>query len=135
GVAALRSVDGSEHSRWRRLSDWAWPGHPGHWREVPGRLRPTMVSVTRLTLAAVVAFVISGLLTDGALDLTGPLTALLVVQGSAFSTIKMGAARGARVLAATLGAPLLSAWVGLPWWSLGAAIAISLLLAKVLRLG
>jgi hypothetical protein len=94
-----------------------------------------MVSVTRLTLAAVVAFVISAALTDGAIDLTGPLTALLVVQASAFSTIKMGAVRVGAVLAGILVATLLSAWVGLTWWSLGAAIAISLLLAKVLRLG
>ncbi|WP_426563418.1 FUSC family protein [Angustibacter sp. McL0619] len=127
-------MDG-ERSRGRVLADWAWPGHPDRWREVPRRLRPTMVSVTRLTSAAVVAFLFSAALTDGALDLTGPLTALLVVQASAFSTIKMGAVRVGAVLAGILVATVLSAWVGLTWWSLGAAIAISLVLAKGLRLG
>ncbi|GAA4346467.1 aromatic acid exporter family protein [Angustibacter luteus] len=94
-----------------------------------------MVTVTRLTSAAVVAYLISLAVTDGAIDLTGPLTALLVVQASAFSTIKMGAVRVGAVLAGILVATLLSAWVGLTWWSLGAAIAASLVLAKVLRLG
>ena len=32
-------------------------------------------------------------------------------------------------------ATLLSYWIGLTWWSLGAAVAISLVLGKVLRLG
>lgn len=122
-------------SRWHRLADWAWPGHPTAWRDLPRRLRPTLLTVLRLTTAAVVAYLISQLLTHGALDLTGPLTALLVVQASAFSTIKMGAVRVGAVLAGILVATLLSVWIGLTWWSLGAAIAASLLLAKVLRLG
>jgi hypothetical protein len=124
-----------EDSLWRRLARWAWPGHPVAWGEVPGRLRPTLVTVFRLTAAAVAAYLISSLLTPGALDLTGPLTALLVVQASAFSTIKMGAVRVGAVLSGILVATFLSTWIGLTWWSLGAAIAASLLLAKVLRLG
>jgi hypothetical protein len=122
-------------SRWQRLAAWAWPSHPAQWREVPRRLRPTLVTVFRLSAAAVVAYLISQVLTHGALDLTGPLTALLVVQASAFSTIKMGAVRVGAVLSGILVATLLSTWIGLTWWSLGAAIAASLLLAKVLRLG
>ena len=39
------------------------------------------------------------------------------------------------MLSGVLVATLLSTWVGLTWWSLGAAIAASLLLGKVLRLG
>ncbi|QGN58449.1 aromatic acid exporter family protein [Nostocoides sp. HKS02] len=124
-----------EGSRWRQLADWAWPSHPAQWRDVPRRLRPTLVTVFRLSAAAVVAYLISQVLTHGALDLTGPLTALLVVQASAFSTIKMGAVRVGAVLSGILVATLLSTWIGLTWWSLGAAIAASLLLAKVLRLG
>ncbi|WP_374970197.1 aromatic acid exporter family protein [Terrabacter sp. BE26] len=89
----------------------------------------------RLTTAAVLAYVLSQLVTGGTLDLTGPLTALLVVQASAFSTIKMGAVRVGAVLVGILVATLLSTRFGLTWWSLGAAIAASLLLAKVLRLG
>jgi hypothetical protein len=94
-----------------------------------------LVTVVRLTSAAVVSYLISLVLTEGALDLTGPLTALLVVQASAFSTIKMGAVRVGAVLSGILVATFLSTWIGLTWWSLGAAIAVSLLLARVLRLG
>src|SRR4051794_3960300 len=65
-------------SRWQRLTVWAWPGHPVRWSDVPARLRPTLVTVGRLTAAAVVSYLISLVLTEGAIDLTGPLTALLV---------------------------------------------------------
>jgi hypothetical protein len=122
-------------SSWQRLATLAWPGRPDHWRDVPGRLRPTLVTVTRLTSAAVVAYLITLVVTEGAIDLTAPLTALLVVQASAFSTVKMGAVRVGAVLSGVMVATLLSTWVGLTWWSLGAAIAASLLLGKVLRLG
>ncbi len=93
-----------------------------------------MVTVTRLTSAAVIAYLITLVVTEGAIDLTGPLTALLVVQASAYSTLKMGAVRVGAVLSGVLVATLLSTWVGLTWWSLGAAIAASLVLGKVLRL-
>lgn len=96
---------------------------------------PTVNNVTRLTAAAIVAYLLTLLLTDGALDLTGPLTALLVVQASAFSTVKMGIVRVGAVLSGVLVATLLSTWIGLTWWSLGAAIASSLVLGRVLRLG
>jgi hypothetical protein len=89
----------------------------------------------RLTSAAVVSYLITLVLTEGAIDLTGALTALLVVQASAYSTLKMGAVRVGAVLSGVLVAGLLSTWVGLTWWSLGAAIAASLVLGKVLRLG
>ncbi|HET9650164.1 MAG TPA: FUSC family protein [Microlunatus sp.] len=118
-----------------RFAALAWPGHPTRWRDVPGRLRPTLVTTFRLTAAAVVAYVLTGLLTEGAVDLTGALTALLVMQASAYSTLKMGAVRVGAVLGGVLIATLLSTWIGHTRWSLGAAIAASLLLAKVLRLG
>ena len=117
------------------MAAWAWPGHPARWRDVPARLLPTLLTVGRLTAAAVVSYLISLPLTRGAIDLTGPLTALLVVQASAYSTIKMGAVRVGAVLSGILVATVLSTVIGLTWWSLGAAIAASLLLAKVLRLG
>jgi hypothetical protein len=127
--------NGSRESPRRRLAAWAWPSHPATWREVPARLRPTLGTVLRLTAAAVAAYVLSQVVTPGTPDLTGPLTALLVVQASAFSTIKMGAVRVGAVLSGVLVATLLSTWIGLTWWSLAAAIAASLLLAKVLHLG
>ena len=121
--------------RWQRLASLAWPGRPTRWRDVPRRLRPTMVNVIRLTTAAVVAYLLTLALTSGAIDLTGPLTALLVMQASAFSTLKMGAVRVGAVLAGVLVATSVSIWIGLTWWSLAAVIAASLILAKVFRLG
>nr|WP_239579194.1 FUSC family protein [Microlunatus panaciterrae] len=122
-------------SRWQRVLNLAWPGRPTRWRDLPGRLQPTMMTVLRLTAAAVVSYLLTLALTDGVVDLTGPLTALLVVQASAFSTLKMGVVRVGAVLSGVLVAILLSSWIGLTWWSLGAAIAASLLLGKALRLG
>ena len=127
--SALRYV------RWQRLASLAWPGRPTRWRDVPRRLRPTVVNVLRLTTAAVVSYLLTLALTSGAIDLTGPLTALLVMQASAFSTLKMGAVRVGAVLAGVLVATLVSIWFGLTWWSLGAVIFASLVIAKILRLG
>jgi hypothetical protein len=127
--SALRRV------RWQRLASLAWPGRPSRWRDVPGRLRPTIVNVIRLTTAAVLSYLLTLATTSGAIDLTGPLTALLVMQASAFSTLKMGAIRVGAVLAGVLVATLVSIWIGLTWWSLGAVIAASLILAKIFRLG
>ncbi len=131
----MSSENSSGATPWNRLITWAWPSHPARWRDVPRRVRPTLVTVFRLTAAAVAAYVLSQVVTPGTPDLTGPLTALLVVQATAFSTIKMGAVRVGAVLSGILVATLLSTWSGLTWWSLAAAIAASLLLAKVLRLG
>jgi hypothetical protein len=102
---------------------------------MPRRVAPALVTVTRLTTAAVISYLITLVLTNGGSDLTGPLTALLVMQASAFSTLKMGAVRVGAVLCGVVVATLLSTWVGLTWWSLGVAIAASLLLGQVLRLG
>jgi hypothetical protein len=102
---------------------------------VPRRLWPTFVNVIRLTTAAVLSYLLTVATTSGAIDLTGPLTALLVMQASAFSTLRMGAVRVGAVLAGVLVATLVSIWIGLTWWSLGAVIAASLLLAKIFRLG
>jgi len=119
----------------RRLADAAWPGHPSRWRDVPGRLQPTLVTTARLTAAAVLSYLLTIWLTPGALDLTGSLTALLVMQATAYSTLRMGLVRVGAVLGGVLVAAVLSNLIGLTWWSLGAAIASSLILAKVLRLG
>ena len=95
---------------WNRLITWVWPSHPARWRDVPRRVRPTLVTIFRLTAAAVAAYVLSQVVTPGTPDLTGPLTALLVVQATAFSTIKMGAVRVGAVLSGILVATLLSTW-------------------------
>ena len=47
-----------------RAATLAWPGRPDRWREVPRRLRPTLVDITRLTSAAVVSYLITLAVTD-----------------------------------------------------------------------
>ncbi|SDT29613.1 FUSC family protein [Microlunatus soli] len=118
-----------------RLLGLIWPAHPTSWRDVPGRLLPFGVQMLRVTIAAVVAYLLTlPLAKGGPIDLTGPLTAMLVVQASAVGTFRMGLVRVGAVLSGVLIATLLSNWIGLTWWSLGAAIASALLLARVLRL-
>ncbi|MBD8062334.1 FUSC family protein [Actinomycetaceae bacterium Sa1BUA1] len=102
---------------------------------LPRPVRPLLVWVARLTTASVVAYLLTVGLIEGPVDLTGALTALLVVQASAAASLQMGVVRVGAVLTGVLVAVTLSSWVGLSWWTLGAAVALALLLAAVLRLG
>lgn len=104
-------------------------------RVLPQPVWPVLVWVARLATAAVVAYLLTVWLLEGPIDLTGALTALLVVQASASASLRMGLVRVGAVLTGVLVAVTLSSWVGLTWWSLGAAVALALLLASVLRLG
>ena len=113
---------------------WIWPSYPTSWSAVPARLRPAASQIARLTIAAVVAYVVANALYPGILDLTAPLTALLVVQASTVGTLQMGLVRVGAVLTGVLVAVGVASLIGLSWWSLGAVIAASLILAKVLRL-
>ncbi len=99
------------------------------------RVRPVVMRTLRLTFAAVVSYVVARLLFDTAQPLTGPLTALLVVQATLYSTLTTGLKRVLSVVSGVLLAVLLSSVVGLTWWSLGAAIAASLVIGQLLRLG
>lgn len=122
-------------SQLRTLLWWVWPSSPTSWSQLPARLAPTAIQVSRLTVAAVVAYVVAGrLVPGGAVDLTAPLTALLVVQASTVGTLRMGLVRVGAVLTGVLVAVAVAATVGLTWWSLALVIAASLVLAKVLRL-
>ena len=122
-------------SQLRTLLWWVWPSSPTSWSQLPARLAPTAIQVSRLTVAAVVAYVVAGrLVPGGAVDLTAPLTALLVVQASTVGTLRMGLVRVGAVLTGVLVAVAVAATVGLTWWSLALVIATSLVLAKALRL-
>ena len=98
-------------------------------------LKTLLTTTLKLTTAAVLAYVITVLLIDGPVDLTCALTALLVTQTSARSSLKMGVVRVGAVLTGVLVAIGVSTWVGLTWWSLATVIAVSLILAAILRLG
>jgi uncharacterized membrane protein YccC len=130
---------GRLRTRWRsqlrHLLWWVWPSLPTSWSQVPARLRPASAQIARLTVAAVVAYLVAEALSAGVVDLTAPLTALLVVQASTVGTLQMGLIRVGAVLTGVLVAVGLASVIGLSWWSLGVVIAASLVLAKVLRLG
>jgi hypothetical protein len=118
-----------------RLLWWIWPSLPTSWADVPARLRPEARQVVRLTVAAVLAYLVADAVSPGILDLTAPLTALLVVQASTVGTLQMGLVRVAAVLTGVFVAVAFATYAGLSWWSLGAVIAASLVLGKLLRLG
>jgi len=118
-----------------RVLWWVWPSYPTSWSAVPARLRPAVAQIARLTTAAVVAYLVAVRVSPGIRDLTAPLTALLVVQASTVGTLQMGLVRVGAVLTGVLVAVGVASSLGLSWWSLGAVIAASLVLAKVLRLG
>ncbi len=112
-----------------------WPSHPSRMSDAMRRVRAALVEIGRLTVAAVIAFLLVLWFTGQQSDLTGALTALLVVQATTYSTLKMGVVRVGAVLTGVLVAVLLTNWFGLSWWSLGAAVFLALLLARMLRLG
>src|SRR5919199_2373501 len=122
-------------SQLRLLLWWTWPTSPTSFSQLPGRLAPAAIQVTRLTVAAVVGYVVAGqIIPAGAVDLTAPLTALLVVQASTVGTLRMGLVRVGAVLTGVLVAVGVAASIGLTWWSLALVIVTSLVLAKALRL-
>lgn len=88
----------------------------------------------RLTGAALAAYLVADHLFDGTRPLLAPLTALLVVQVSLYSTLTAGLQRVASVVTGVLVAIVFSGVTGFTWWSLGALIAASIVAGQLLRL-
>lgn len=105
------------------------------WRTLLAGWRPDLVNLVRMTTAAVLAYVITRLVTVGPIDLTCALTAILVTQASATGSLRMGMVRVGAVLTGIGVALVVSIWVGLTWWSLAIVIFASLLLGSLFRLG
>lgn len=145
GTVSLKAVVwvhgdlGKDPLRWRvrlrHLLWWLWPSWPTSWSQVPARVRAGSAQIARLTVAAVLSYLIANRVSPGLTDLTAPLTALLVVQASTVGTLRMGLVRVGAVLTGVLVAVGLASSTGLTWWSLAAVIVASLALAKVFRLG
>ncbi|WP_375425760.1 aromatic acid exporter family protein [uncultured Friedmanniella sp.] len=131
----LQQVRSRLRSSLRQALWWVWPAYPQSWSAVPARLRPATAQIGRLTAAAVVAYLVADAVTPGILDLTAPLTALLVVQASTVGTLQMGLVRVGAVLTGVLVAVGIASTIGLTWYSLALVIAASLALARLLRLG
>ena len=112
-----------------------WQSLPARARATWNRVAPDSTKIVRLTAAAVIAYLIVGLVYPGVRDLTGPLTALLVVQASLVQTFSHGLGRIAAVLTGVLIATILASLTGLTWWSLGLAIGLALTLATLMNLG
>jgi hypothetical protein len=100
-----------------------------------GRVRLRGVRTLKTTIAAVVAYVVALPLSDNPRPVLAPLTALLVVQFTLYDTLRTGLRRVVSVVLGVLVAVTLATWVPLTWWSLGIAVAGSLVLGRLLRLG
>ena len=99
------------------------------------RAQPATVTIARLTVTAVVAFVVARLLTHTTSPILAPLTALLVVQVTLYQTFRSALQRVASVVLGVLLALGLSGLLGFTWWSLGITIAAALTVGYALRLG
>jgi len=89
----------------------------------------------KTTIAAVLSFVMAQRLGTSPQPVLAPLTALLVVQLTMCETLTSGLQRVASVVAGVLTAVGVATYVGLTWWSLGAVVAASLVIGRLLRLG
>ena len=100
-----------------------------------GRVRLRGVRTLKSTVAAVSAYLAALPLSDNPRPILAPLTALLVVQLTLYDTLRTGLRRVVSVVLGVLVAAALSTVVPLTWWSLGIAVAVSLVLGRLLRLG
>jgi hypothetical protein len=89
----------------------------------------------KTTFAALVSFITADALHTSTQPVLAPLTALLVVQLTMYSTLRHGLDRILSVVAGVLIAVGVASLTGLTWWSLGAVVALSLVVGRVLRLG
>src|SRR5580704_17780945 len=99
------------------------------------RAQPKAVFIARLTATAVFAYLLTWFLPGTARSVLAPLTAVLVVQATAYQTVRSAFQRVVSVTAGVLVALAFSAAVGLTWWSLGLIIVAALLLGSALKLG
>jgi hypothetical protein len=102
---------------------------------VRSRGRAAFFRALRLSGAGVASYLVAHALSPNTVPILAPLTALLVVQVTLSSTLWSGVERVISVMAGVLLAVIFSAVVGLTWWSLGALIAVSIVIGQLLRLG
>ena len=89
----------------------------------------------KATFAVVAAYLLTAALGVSDHPMVAPLVALLVVQLTLYKTVAHGIGKVVAVLAGVLVAVLVANVAGVTWWSLGAVVAGSLLVGKLLRLG
>ncbi|MFL6113129.1 MAG: FUSC family protein [Catenulispora sp.] len=108
----------------------AWPASLARYRR-----DPVVMWTIRATAAAVLSYAVAVRLSSEPAPLTAPLTALLVVQVTFYSTLTTGIRRVVSVLAGVLIAVGFSAVAGLSWWSLGLIILAALTIGQFIRVG
>jgi Aromatic acid exporter family member 1 len=107
------------------------------------RLRSTLfrrgrtpgLRTAKATLAVVAAYLLADVLHLSEHPIVAPLVALLVVQLTLYQSLVHGLGRVGGVLCGVAVAVLVAHFVGLTWWSLGAVVAGSIVVGKLLRLG
>lgn len=105
-------------------------------RLVRRRWRSAVFLAARIAGASVAAYLVAhafGLVEPP--PLVAALTAVLVVQATASSTVTAGAQRVLSVVAGVALASGFASLVGLTWWSLGLLVAASIIIGQLLRLG
>ncbi len=100
---------------------------------VQRRNTPVVVQVLRSAAAATLSYLAAGHLVANPRPLTAPLTALLVVQVTLYTTLTSGLRRVGAVVTGVLIAVAFSELIGLSWWSLGLIILTALLTGHVIR--
>jgi hypothetical protein len=100
-----------------------------HRGRIPG------LRMLKTTIAAMVSYAVADAIGTSGAPVLAPLTALLVIQVTMYDTVREGLQRVASVVAGVLVAVAVAAVVGLTWWSLGAVVAVSLVVGTALRLG
>lgn len=93
-----------------------------------------IVRAVRLTGAAVAAYLVARWLLPGGRSVLAPLSALLVVQVTLFSTLTAGIRRVAAVVVGVVVAVLFADLVQLTWWSLAILVAAAIVVGQLLRL-
>ncbi len=88
----------------------------------------------KLVLAAVLSYVLAGVLDTSPDRVLAPLTALLVVQLTLFQTLASAIGRVVSVLAGVVLAVAVSDLLGVSWWSFGLLVLASLVVGQALRL-
>ncbi|WP_418955285.1 FUSC family protein [Streptomyces tritici] len=97
------------------------------------RRDPAVVQTVRSTAAATISYVVALGLSSEPVPLTAPLTALLVVQVTLYSTLTTSLRRVNSVVVGVLIAIAFSVLVGLTWWSLALVILASLVVGRFVR--
>ena len=88
--------------------------------------------VVRVTIAVTVSFVVATAVSRSTLGIFAPITTLLVVQSSPWTTLGVSIQR---ILGTGIGVLVASVWVnlvGLTWWSFTIGVLVALLVARLL---